>query len=118
MPCITEFHAIFYPNGVKILHSPPGTEDIYNLLTPISFAHLKMGDGSAQNRGLVICTDSYTIQDVVSLINVFIIKYRLDCTIWIIKNKYRIYIKQNSMPLLRTTVLPYLHSSMLYKLKL
>jgi len=28
-----------------------------------------------------------------------------------------IYIRQSSMPLLRTIVIPYMHSSMLYKLK-
>jgi hypothetical protein len=31
--------------------------------------------------GVVICTDSFTIQDVVSLANVLIIRYGLSCNI-------------------------------------
>jgi hypothetical protein len=41
LPCFTEYKNIFYKNKVKIL-----PEDIYNLLDPISLAHLIMGDGS------------------------------------------------------------------------
>lgn len=71
MPCFTELYQIFYPNGVKII-----PEDIYNMLT-IALAHLIMGDATALKYGLLICTYSYSIQDVVRLINVLILKYRL-----------------------------------------
>jgi hypothetical protein len=113
MPCFTELHSLFYQNGVKII-----PHDIYNLLTPIALAHMIMGDGSAEKSGLKICTDSYSIKDIVRLINVLIIKYRLECTIREHKkNQYRIYIKQRSMPLLREIVNPYFESSMLYKIR-
>jgi hypothetical protein len=91
--------------------------NIYELLNPIALAHMIMGDGAAQSHGLIICTDSYSIEDIVRLINVLIIKYRLDCTLWVRrKNQYRIYIRQSSMPLLRDIVRPHFHSSMLYKI--
>jgi LAGLIDADG DNA endonuclease family len=113
MACFTELHSLFYPNGVKII-----PHNIYDLLTPIALAHMIMGDGSAEKAGLKICTDSYSIEDIVRLINVLIIKYRLECTIREHKkNQYRIYIKQRSMPLLREIVLPYFESSMLYKIR-
>ena len=49
---------------------------------------------------LIICSDSYSIEDTIRLINVLIIKYRLECTLRAHrKNQYRIYIKQTSMSL-------------------
>lgn len=106
-------HSLFYPQGTKIIPN-----NIYDLLTPIALAHLIMGDGSVQRSGLIICTDSYTLVDVVRLMNVLIVKYSLDCTMRRCReNQYRIYIGQNSMTLLIKIVSPYMYSSMLYKLK-
>jgi hypothetical protein len=114
MPCFTELYYLFYPNGVKII-----PEDIYNLLTPVALAHLIMGDGSVKPHGLILCTDSYSLKDVVRLMNVLIIKYRLECTLrFYPKNQYRIYIKQSSMPILRSIVISFMTKSMLYKIDL
>jgi hypothetical protein len=78
-----------------------------------------MGDGVAIASGLQLCTDSYTLPDVIRLMNVLIIRYRLECTLqYSTKRQPRIYIKQVSMPLLRTIVAPSFHPSMLYKLGL
>jgi hypothetical protein len=111
-PCITELHSVFYVNRIKVI-----PHNIYELLTPVALAHLIMGDGSVQRHGLIICTDSYSIQDVVLLMNVLVIRYRLECTLRVHrKNQYRIYIRQNSMSLLQRIVMPHMHSSMLYKL--
>jgi hypothetical protein len=76
MSCITELHTLFYANGVKIV-----PHNIYELLTPIALAHMIMGDDSVERHGLQICTDSYLIIDIVRLINVLIIKHRLDCSL-------------------------------------
>ena len=76
-----------------------------------------MGDGVAQAHGLIICTDSFSIEEVVRLINVLTIRYRLECTLrYHTSTQPRIYIRQRSMPLLRNIVIPHMHSSMLYKL--
>jgi len=112
MPCLTKLHSLFYPNGVKIIPN-----NIYELLTPVALAHMIMGDGSVQRHGLIICTDSYSIEDVIRLINVLIIKFRLECTLRAHRqNQYRIYIRQSSMPLLQDIVNPHFHFSMLYKI--
>ena len=77
-----------------------------------------MGDGSAQRHGLILCTDSYTIKEVVQLINVLIIRYRLECTLrFHTPTQPRINIRERSMSLLRTIVRPHMHSSMAYKLR-
>jgi hypothetical protein len=76
-----------------------------------------MGDGSRKASGLKINTHSFSIQDVIMLTNVLIIKYQLDCTILQVKTgQYRIYIKANSMDRLRQIILPYIIPSMLYKI--
>src|SRR5947209_4034993 len=80
-----------------------------------------MKDGSVSRHGLLLCTNSYSVQDVVQLINVLIIRYRLECNLRLQKQNnqigYRIYIQQSSMASLLNIVSPYMHSSMLYKLK-
>ena len=113
MPCITELYYLFYPESVKSIPF-----NIYELLTPIALAHWLMGDGVATKTGLVICTDSYSIKDTVRLMNVLMIRYRLNCTLRVAKkDQYRIYIQQNSMASLVNIVSPYMHSTMLYKVK-
>ena len=94
------------------------SHNTYDLLTPVALAHLIMGDGSVRDCGLILCTDSYKLVDVVRLMNVLIVKYSLDCIMRTHReNKYRIYIKQSSMSLLVKIVSPYMHSSLLYKIK-
>ena len=118
LPCFTKLHSLFYVNKVKII-----PDNIYEILTPVALAHLIMGDGSVQRHGLILCTNSFSVQDVVRLMNVLITRYRLECSLRIItrpnkKIEYTIYIRQGSMPLLRTIVTPYFHPSMYYKLGL
>jgi hypothetical protein len=84
-----------------------------------------MGDGSVQRHGLIICTNSFSVQDVVRLMNVLMIRYELKCTMHVKRRQgsaqkieFLIYISESSMPLLRSIVTPYFHPSMLYKLGL
>jgi len=76
-----------------------------------------MGDGKFLSKGISICTDSYTIQDVVRLMNVLILRYELKCTLHKTNNNkgYRIYISRNSVAWVVKIVLPYLIPSMYYK---
>jgi len=121
MPCLTELHSLFYPAGKKVIPS-----NIYDLLTPVALAHLIQGDGQTARHGLVLCTNSIFFfkkkkMDVVRLMNVLIIRYRLECNIREYRRsngklEFMIYIRQGSMPLLRTIVKPYMHPSMLYKI--
>jgi hypothetical protein len=89
---------------------------MYYLLTPMALAHWIIGDGKWDRSGLILCTDSFSIMDNVKLINILMVRYQLDCTL--VRSCNRIYIKASSMPRLRAIVLPFMHSSMLYKLGL
>jgi len=77
-----------------------------------------MGDGSPiKSGGLVLCTDSYSIQDVVRLMNVLIIRYKLKCTIHNPNiGQYRNYIDKKSVQILRPLICPHMVPSLLYKL--
>ena len=113
LPCFTELYNIFYINNKKVI-----PYNIYDILTPAALAHLIMGDGTSQSGGLRICTDSFEIQDVVKLINVLIVRYRLITTLHTDRGRFRVYISKKSMPLLQSIVMPYMVSSMMYKLGL
>lgn len=76
-----------------------------------------MSDGVSQQYGLLLCTDSFTVKEVVILINILIIKYDLDCSIHNHNGKPRIYIKANSMVKLRQLVNPYIIPFSTYKLR-
>ena len=143
-PFITELRNKFYPeinNEFKGIPSSARfvcehmsmftheTLEIYEYLTPPALAHLIMGDGSRRDYGLTLCTDCYTLYDVIRLMNVLIIRYGINSTLqkktsgrlgWRVglprDNQYRIHIRSSSMPLLRSIVTPYMHCSMLYKL--
>ena len=79
-----------------------------------------MGDGAVRDSGLILCTDSFILQDIVRLMNVLIIRYSINCTIrrYNRKNKvyHRIYILSKSMNRLKDIVLSHFDLSMYYKL--
>lgn len=111
LPCLTELYNLFYIKGVKVI-----PHNIYDLLTPVALAHLIMGDGSAVGGGVRIGTDSFSIKDCVSLMNVLMIKFNISCSLHSIENKPRIYIPKSSKNLLITLVKPHMVQSMWYKL--
>jgi hypothetical protein len=117
---------LFYLNGIKMISS-----EIMNYLTPMSIAFLLMDGGGwlSGSNSVRISTNKFTLQEVELLRDTFKVKFNLDCTIQLLtkkgaagsgtpKDKYSLYIKVSSVPRLRELVLPYMHSSMLYKLGL
>lgn len=111
-PCLNELYTMFIVDNKKVV-----PYNIYNLLTPIALAHWIMGDGSVRNEGLTLCTESFTLSDVIRLMNVLRIKYLLDCSVHYNLGKPRIYILKSEMSKLREIVGPYMEDSMLYKLQ-
>jgi len=77
-----------------------------------------MGDGAKKSYGLILCTSvAVTIQEIIKLINVLIIRYELECKIHFhTPTQPRILIRQRSMLKLKDIVLKYMHYSMLYKI--
>ena len=76
-----------------------------------------MGDGAKLNNSIVLCTDSFTIKEVVLLASVLKIKYDLNFSIQGIKNnRPRIYILNDSKTKLINLVKPFIYESMAYKI--
>jgi hypothetical protein len=79
-----------------------------------------MCDGSNEKGGLVLCTDSFTLEDVCTLISLLYYNFGFKCTLReknLAKGQYRIYIRTESMSKLRKNVLPYMHPFFYPKLK-
>jgi hypothetical protein len=79
-----------------------------------------MDDGQYVKRGgITLCTDSFSMGEVLLLKSVLEDKYGLQCTIHNKnpeKGHYRIYISGKSLPVLRELVREFIHPSMAYKL--
>lgn len=111
LPCFFDLYLKFYKNGKKII-----PEDIYDYLTYEGLAHLVMGDGSlVKGGGLYINTHSFTMQECVLLMNVLLIKFRLNTSLHIQKNQPVIYLSIKSVKLLYSHIDPYIIKSMRYK---
>nr|AYE93199.1 LAGLIDADG homing endonuclease [Termitomyces sp.] len=144
LSCFNEIHEMFYldpcpyPNSQPLPHlcgalrehslgkgrGKGGKKiipaDIYNILDPVCLAHWIMGDGKfVESGGLRLCTNSYSLKEVVKLINVLILRYDLNCTIHTAApEQYMIFISKKSMKNLRNIVKPYIVPSMYYKIHL
>jgi len=116
LPIFTELHSMFYDSeGRKIL---PPLEVLIQILTPVALAHVIQGDGYRQGSALVICTDSFSVEEVVRFMTVLYVRYDIDSTLYYNSiGKPRIYIRASSMPTLRDLVRPHMHQSFMYKLE-
>ncbi|MFH1365174.1 MAG: hypothetical protein ABIH28_01150 [archaeon] len=79
------YRKLFYPNGRKII-----TKDILNQLTARSLAYWICDDGSYDNTQgyIVLCTNSYTLEEHKLMKQFFNKKFGLDPTIGFRDNKY------------------------------
>ena len=112
--CLNEIHNLFYDiRNIKMIK-----EEIYDYLDYTSLAYWIMGDGSNRNKGITLCTDSFTIKEVVLLINILKIKFDINSTIHMEKNKPRIYINKLELSKLLPYIKPYFVYELLYKLSL
>lgn len=113
LTCFTELYNSFYKDGKKCVPS-----DIYNMLTIQAFSHWICGDGSfVKGGGLYLQTQSFTIIDVVRLVNVLILKFNSKCTIHYQEGKPVIYISSRSVRKLQSELMKHMPESMHYKLK-
>lgn len=78
--------------------------------------HWIQGDG-AYNSGITLQTQCFTIKELVFIVNVLIIKFRLECNIHKQASYFVIYIKSKSIKKNLHNMLPYIHPTMLYKFK-
>jgi len=77
-----------------------------------------MDDGTWKKPGVRIATNSFTKEEVELLILALETNFNIKSTLHKNNGKYQLYIKQESIPLLKNLVLPHILPNMLYKLGL
>lgn len=109
LPCITELYHLFYIEGNKII-----PKNLFELLTWEGLVEWICGDGTYSS-GITLQTQCFTIQEQVFIVNIFIVKFRLECNIHKQGSYSVIYIKSKSIKNNLHNMLPYIHPTMLYK---
>ncbi len=85
----------------------------------IVLAHFIQCDGakrSAKREGITLCTDNFSLQEVVLLINILIIKFNISPTIHKEKNNFRIYINKKDLMKIKPFIEPHFVDHFLYKI--
>ena len=105
----------FYKNKSKVIPN-----NIYDLITPLALAIWIQDDGTWKEPGIRIATNSFNLQELELLVLVLNNKFNLKCSIQFFSNtkQYQLYIKKESIILVRNLTLPFFHKSMYYKLGL
>lgn len=103
-------YEVFYPKGIKVV-----PKCIAEYLTPLALAVWIMDDGGIHNKGMMLSIYCFSHEDITLLCDVLREKYQLKTTIHNRKAGSIIYVWPESMDQLRSIVLPYMVSSMCYK---
>lgn len=109
--CLNEIYSILYENNKKVIKPI-----LLDYMDCTLLAYWIMGDGAKRNKGIVLCTDNYTLYDVILLINILKIKLNLDCTIHNDGNKYRIFINKKSLNKILPELKVHFDNHFLYKI--
>jgi len=115
LPCFHEFLNLFYPEGKKIIPL-----NIGDLLTPSSLAYWLADDGTFSKlySCVILCTNSYTLEEVNLLVKILNDKWDLKCTINKDGKGFRIRIPSKSLPVLQELLKDKMPSMMLHKIGL
>lgn len=112
LPVFSILKRLFYTGRIKTL-----PYNIYDLIDYSTLAHIIMGDGSFTGGGIILNLQSFTVKELVTLINIFKIKFNLDCVLHKSRNHYVIYINVKSIKLLYPHIKEYIIPSMRYKIE-
>lgn len=114
LKCFDEIRSLFYINGIgsKII-----TKELFDYFDYIVLAHWIMGNGSKRNKGIILCTDSYSIKEIIILMNILKIKFDIDTSIYMNNGYPRIYINELNFLLIRDKLLPHFNNHFLYKIR-
>jgi hypothetical protein len=110
---LNEVYNLFYLDSRTKIIKP----ELFEYLDYLSIAHWIMGDGSKRNKGITLCTDSFSFKDVVNLMNILKIKFNINSTIHMEKLKPRIYINKKELLKILPFIKPYFDDHFLYKIE-
>uniref|UniRef100_UPI003001AE20 LAGLIDADG homing endonuclease n=1 Tax=Malassezia equina TaxID=1381935 RepID=UPI003001AE20 len=109
-----DIYNLWYNNNNKQI--PMNIEEY---LTPLSIAIWTMDDGARVGKSIKWSTNCFSYDDCLLLSQILYKKYGLKCNVHNAgkENQYVIYVLKESMPILRNLIIPYIVSSMLYKIQ-
>lgn len=110
---LNEIYNLFYTENIKVKSITP---ELFNYLDFIAIAHWIMGDGAKRNKGIILCTDCFSIKEVVLLMNILLIKFNIKSTIHYDNNRPRIYINKVELNKIKLQIKPYFVNRFLYKI--
>lgn len=95
--------------------------DLFFYFDYIALAHLIQQKSNIKNNfsliyrdkikySLFINVEGFTIKDIVLLMNILMIRFRLSCSLRSVNNQQRITINRNSIPLLLCGIRPFIYS--------
>lgn len=82
----------------------------------LALAHWIMGDGAKHNRGLILCTDGFTIKETILLMDILRIKFNISPTMYLLRGNPRIHIFRRDMLKIIPLIKPHFVKSFLYKI--
>jgi len=109
---LNEIYNLFYKDlKIKII-----TQELFHYIDYIALAHWIQGDGARRNKGIILCTDCFSIKEVVLLMNILNIKFNINSSIHYDNNKTRIYINKNELNKIISNIKPFFVKRFLYKI--
>ena len=121
LPLFAVYHRMFYKynSAGKLVKIVP--DNIIELMSPVTLAHLIMGDGNIKlHDGIIrIYTNSFSKEKVELLASSITVKLNiLTRVVHDRNNQYIITISKSQLSEIRNIILPYMHPTMYYKLGL
>nr|YP_010470470.1 LAGLIDADG endonuclease [Inonotus hispidus]UVF37958.1 LAGLIDADG endonuclease [Inonotus hispidus] len=110
---LNEIYKLFYIENNKIKSI---TFELFQYIDYIALAHWIMGDGAKRNKGVILCTDCFSIKEVVLLMNILLVKFNIKSTIHFDNNKARIFINKVELDKIKPFIKPYFVKRFLYKI--
>lgn len=106
-PHWTKLRQEWYPNNTKSI-----PKNLYELTTPFSLALAIMGDGGAHPFGIRLHLENFKESEVHRLKQTLFDKFNIECTV---NPGPHLYVRTESLPVIRNLILPYMHKSWHYK---
>lgn len=115
LPCFNELYDNFYSEGTKMIPSNIGL-----LLTPLALCYWLCDDGSycKTTSRIIICTDSFTLEEVTLLAGILNDKFNLECYVNKNGKYFRIRIPKRSISQVQLLLKDIMPPMMLYKIGL
>jgi len=110
---LNEIYKLFYIENIKVKIITP---ELFHYIDHIAIAHWIQGDGAKRNKGIILCTDCFSIKEVILLMNIFLIKFNIKSTIHFDNKRPRIYINNSELNKIKPLIKPYFVKRFLYKI--